>query len=270
MNKKTFIIAVSVVAALAIAIATFALWPRSNADQVGTGEVYTLTDEDSIEVESIARDFLTRTSEFGTTIEDDSNEAKAESVYELSIAIGGEDFSPLFKTRYDTIRSASELITPDSSFYPKSSPYDLRLDEDLFGYRQFSSTINNVSLPEFGNHQILSRGEELPSVNVSVDLSSTVRDRAPRTMAYDSEADPGISAPGWTIEERAQLVDQSFTVQLLKTDAGWKVYNIANMDYPEVIAAFTPVDTRYEEMMVGSSRVTYDYKFDGDEHDHEH
>lgn len=270
MNKKTFIIAVSIVAALAIAIATFALWPRSNSNDVGAGAVYELTEDDRIEVDSISRDFITRTTDFGLIVEDDSQEAKAHRVYDLALAIGGEDFSPFFKTRYSTIRSATELLAPEASFYPGSSPYDSRTDEDLFGYRQFESKLNNLSVPANGNQQVLSRGEEVPSVGVKVELESIIRDRSPRTMESNGDENGDIYAPGWTINEREKLVKQDFTLQLIKSDAGWKVYNIVGAKYPEVLAAFTPIAKNYEETMITSSEVTYEYKFDGDEHDHEH
>lgn len=270
MNKKTFIIAVSTVAALAIAIAVFALWPRAGSNLVGAGATYELTEEDRIEIDSTSRDFITRTTDFGLIVEDDSEEAKAHRVYDLALAIGGEDFSPFFKTRYSTIRSAADLMTPEASFYPGTSPYDSRNDEDLFGYRQFESKLNTLEVPKVGNQQVLSRGEELPSVGVKVELESTIRDRSPRTMESKGDENGDIYAPGWIIDERAQLVEQSFTLQLVKTEAGWKVYNIAGAKYPEVLAAFTPVTKNYEETMMNSSKATYEYKFDGEKHDHEH
>lgn len=268
MDKKNFIIAVSLVAALAIGAALFFLWPRSTVEDKGTGAIYTVSSEDKIEIDSTTRDFINRTGNFGLTMDSEDPAEKGHAVYDFGLAIEGYDYKNLFTTRYKATRIASELMVPEASFYPGTENYDLRMDDDVFGYRSFATEITSLAIPSEGRHQELSRGEEVPSVTVKVDLKSSIADRAPRSI--ESEEDTVISAKGWTISERTRSVDQTIAVQLVKTEAGWRIYGITGADYPGVLSVFTPTSQEHEKLMAGSSSTSYDYEFTEEDENHEH
>lgn len=276
MTKKTFIMAVAIISVIAIGLTLFVVFFQfGDEEKIGSGEKYEITAEDRVSADSVLRDFVNRTGNFGLNIpEDADDDAIGHTVYDFALAIESLDFSYLFLSRPEATKLSSELISSSSDVFPtfSSEKPDLSTDIDVFGYRTYKSTVQNIDMSRDGVFQSINNEENFPSMIVELELNSSIQDRKIATTVPEGEQAPHgqiNDAAGWTITERSKDISQKFTVQLIKEKDGWVVYRVNKPTYPEVLSVFPTTKPDHEMLMTGSDSKNYEIKFD-EEHSHEH
>lgn len=230
MNRKQFIVAISVVAVVAVAICAgvFYFFGRghSEGDVVGKKD---LTTSELSAVRLLSSNFLQESGNFGIDLDTMSSSTVSQRMQDIANDNGGTSWT---KRTEVAGRVASKYIDLSGGF-----PYDqskIANADYTDGNRvaSFSAGPMDVNPSETGDYIYTNRNEPILTVEVSFTGTSTLSHFAQSTKGIDKskiENDDEKSTP-WDISEQTIPVKGTLTVAQENTGGKWRVRGISFED----------------------------------------